>query len=288
MAQEETALALFEDKQIRRIWHEEEWWYSVVDVVAVFASPGRARKYWSDLKNRLVEEGFTQLSDEIGRFKMEATDGKNRATDVARSETLFRIMQSVSSPKAEPFKQWLAKVAKERIEELEDPELAIERMKADYRKMGYSDEWIIKRLQSIDIRKTLTDEWDRRGVEKGLEYSILTAEIAKRTFGLNLSDHKAHKGLKRENLRDHMTDLELIFTMLGEAGTRRQAVDKDAFGFHENKKAATEGGSAAGKAREAFELESGQRVISSTNHKDQIEAAKQQAQLKAKKRDEES
>ncbi len=283
MAQEETGTTLFEDKRIRRILHDDEWWYSVVDIMAVFASPDRARKYWSDLKKRLEEEGFTQLSDQIGQFKLKAADGKNRSTDVARRETLLRIMQSVSSPKAEPVRQWLAKTGDERIEELENPELAMERMREDYRAMGYPDDWIVKRLQSINIRKTLTEEWDKRGVEKGLEFSILTAEIAQNTFGLKPSDHKAHKGLKRENLRDHMTDLELIFTMLGEAGTRSQAIDKDAFGFHENREAAIEGGTAAGKAREAFELESGQKVISAENRKDQIRAAKAQKRLQAKK-----
>jgi len=282
MSEQQSGLTIFEDQPIRREWHEGEWWYSVVDVVAVFTSTDRARKYWNDLKKRLEDEGANSTVRSIGQLKMKAADGKNRATDVATTETLFRILQSINSPKAEPFKQWLAKVAKERLEELENPELAIERMREDYRKLGYEEDWIAKRLQSIDIRKTLTGEWERRGVEKGLEYSILTAEIARGTFGMNPSDHKTHKGLKRENLRDHMTDLELIFTMLGEAGTTQTAKDKDAMGFHENREAAVEGGAAAGKAREAFELESGQKVISDANRKDQIKAAKQQARLARK------
>ncbi len=214
---------------------------------------------------------------------MIAADGKNRLTDVARVETVFRIIQSINSPKAEPFKRWLATIAKQRLDELEDPESAIERMRVDYRALGYPDEWIAKRLQSIDIRKTLTQEWERRGVKEGLEYSILTAEIARGTFGVSPGDHKTRKGLKRENLRDHMTDLELIFTMLGEAGTTGQAIELDAQGFEQNRVAAHNGGAAAGKAREAFELESGQRVLSDTNRKSQIKAAKEQARLNRKK-----
>lgn len=280
---QESQLAVFEEHNIRRVWHNEEWWYSIVDVVAVFTSTSRARKYWSDLKKRLTEEGF-ELSDSIGRLKMKAADGKNRATDAAQVETLFRIMQSISSPKAEPFKQWLATTAKQRLDEMENPELAVERMRADYQSLGYSDEWISKRLQSIDIRKTLTAEWERRGVKKGLEYSILTAEIARETFGVSPKDHKALKGLKRENLRDHMTDLELIFTMLGEEDTRIEAVERNAQGFEQNKAAAREGGSAAGEARKAFEMRSGRTVLSPENHKDQIEAAKKQARLDRKKK----
>lgn len=283
MAQEETGLAIFEGNHIRRTWQEGEWWFSVVDVVGVLTQSTNPRDYWYRMKKRELEAVKVDLSTDCRHFKMVAPDGKSRDAECANFEHMLRIVQSVSSPKAEPFKRWLAKVGKQRIDELADPELAIDRIKADYQAMGYPDEWIVKRLQSIDIRKTLTDEWDRRGVEKGLEYSILTAEIAKGTFGVNPSGHKTIKGLKRENLRDHMTDLELIFTMLGEAGTAGKAKEKDAFGFHENRDAAIEGGAAAGKAREAFELESGQKVISADNRKDQIRAAKQQAKLDAKK-----
>ncbi len=282
--EEETGLAIFEGKQIRRIWEDERWWFAVVDVIAVLTQSAKPRDYWYRMKKREQENTRVDLSTDCRHFKMEAPDGKSRDTECADLEHMLRIVQSISSPQAEPFKRWLAKVGQQRIEELENPELAVDRMKADYRAMGYSDEWIVKRLQSINIRKTLTDEWDRRGVEKGLEYSILTAEIAQNTFGLKPGDHKALKNLKRENLRDHMTDLELIFTMLGEAGTTSKAIEKDAFGFYENKEAAIEGGTAAGKAREAFELESGQKVISADNRKDQIKAAKQQARLAKRKR----
>lgn len=286
--EEQTGLAVFEDQEIRRTWHKDEWWYSIVDVVAVFSSTGRARKYWSDLKKKLKEEGFVELSDEIGQLKMTASDGKNRQTDAAPINTIFRIIQSISSPKAEPFKQWLATTGKQRIEEMEDPELVIERIREDYRKLGYNEEWIVRRLQSIDIRKLLTEEWQKRGVKQGKEFSILTAEIAKGTFGLTPGDHKMHKGLKRENLRDHMTNLELIFTMLGEEDTKQQAIDRDAQGFNQNRDAAREGGAAAGMAREAFEIRSGRKVLSADNRKAQIKAAKAQARLdrKKKKKDE--
>jgi DNA-damage-inducible protein D len=216
---------------------------------------------------------------------MIAADGKKRKVTASNLEGIFRIIQSISSPKAEPFKQWLATTAKQRIEEMEDPELVIERMRADYRKLGYEDDWINKRLQSIDIRKLLTEEWQKRGVNAGKEYSILTAKISRGTFGVTPSNHKQHKGLKRENLRDHMTNLELIFTMLGEEDTRHEAVKRDAQGFSENHDAAKEGGEAAGMAREAFELRSGRKVLSPENRKDQIKAAKTKARLEAKKKE---
>ena len=282
MAEEQTGLAIFEGKQIRRTWHGGEWWFAVADVIGVLTQSSNTRDYWYRMKKRERESTGVDLSTDCRHFKMEAPDGKNRDTECAAFEHMLRIIQSVPSPQAEPFKRWLAQVGKQRIDELENPELAVDRMKADYRAMGYSDEWIVKRLQSIDIRKTLTDEWDRRGVQKGLEYSILTAEIAQNTFGLKPSDHKALKKLKRENLRDHMTDLELIFTMLGEAETKQEAVDRDAQGFDQNFNAAREGGQAAGDALQAFELRSGRRVVSEQNRKDQLKAAKQQAKLEAR------
>ena len=192
----------------------------------------------------------------------------------ANTQGLFRIIQSIPSPKAEPFKQWLAKVGYERIQEMENPELAAERAREYYRALGYSEEWIERRMQSIAIRTQLTDEWRERGVQEGLEYAILTAEISKATFGLTPSEYKDHKGLKRENLRDHMTGLELIFTMLGEESTRIEAIKADAQGFGENKDAAQKGGKAAGKALDAYEVESGDKVVSAENFKAQIEAAK--------------
>lgn len=215
---------------------------------------------------------------------MEATDGKSYNTDAANTQTLFRIIQSIPSPKAEPFKQWLATLAKERIEEIENPKLAAQRAREYYKELGYNDEWIDKRLQSINVRGQLTDEWKNRGVKEGLEYAILTAEISHATFGLAPSEYKQYKGLKRENLRDHMTNLELIFTMLGEEQTKLQAIKDDAQGFTENQDAAIKGGTAAGKALDAFENETGNKVVSDQNFKKQIKAAKQKKKLKSKQK----
>ena len=198
---------------------------------------------------------------------------------------MFRLIQSIPSPNAEPFKQWLAKVGYERVQEIENPELAAERARQYYKDLGYSDEWIATRLKSIEVRGQLTDEWKDRDVKAGLEYAILTAEISRATFGLKPSDYKKYKGLARENLRDHMTNLELIFTMLGEEQTKQEAIKDDAHGLEENKKAAIEGGSAAGDALGAFEKRTGQKVVSDKNFKDQIKAAKKQKKLKAKKKD---
>lgn len=273
-------LVVFENKEIRRVWYQEEWWYAVIDVVGVLSESGRPRKYWSDLKKKLHDEGYFQLSENIGQLKMKASDGKMRSTDAANTETMFRIIQSIPSPKAEPFKRWFAKVAQERIQEIENPELAAERARQYYRELGYDDDWISTRLQSIEVRGKLTDEWQGRGVKEGLEYSILTAEISRATFGLSPSEYKQVKDLKRENLRDHMTGLEIIFTMLGEEGTRQAAIKKDAQGFDENKDAAKDGGGAAGKAREVYEKETGESVISPQNRKEQIAAAKKAKRLK--------
>jgi len=284
MAEEQTGLAIFEGKQIRRTWHGGEWWFAVADVIGVLTQSSNTRDYWYRMKKRERESTGVDLSTDCRHFKMEAPDGKNRDTECAAFEHMLRIIQSVSSPQAEPFKRWLAKVGKQRLDELNDPELAIERMKEDYRNLGYDDEWINRRLQSIDIRKLLTEEWKKRGVKEGREFSILTAEISRGAFGLTPSDHKTYKGLKRENLRDHMTNLELIFTMLGEEETKQEAVDRDAQGFNQNRDAAREGGQAAGDAREAFELRSGRKVLSQQNRKDQIKAAKEQARLEAKKK----
>ncbi len=214
---------------------------------------------------------------------MKAPDGKRRATDAANTETMFRIVQSIPSPNAEPFKRWLAKVGYERIKEIENPELAAERARALYKEKGYSDEWIEARLKSIEIRGKLTDEWKERGVKEGIEYSILTAEISEATFGLKPSEHKKYKDLKRENLRDHMSDLELIFSMLGETTTRNKAIEKDTQGFQENKEAAREGGTAAGKALDAYEAETGKKVVTDKNYKQQIAEAKKQKRLEKKK-----
>lgn len=282
--EQENKLAVFQEKEIRRIWHNDEWWFSVIDVVEVLSDSKNPRRYWSDLKRKLKKEGYVEVYDKIVQLKMEAPDGKMRATDAANTEMMFRIVQSITSPKAEPFKRWLAKVGQERIQEIENPELAAERARQYYRELGYSEDWIAKRLQSVEIRGKLTDEWKKRGVKEGIEYSILTAEISQATFGMRPKDYKEFKGLKRENLRDHMTDLELIFTMLGETATRNKAIEKDAKGFPENQTAAQEGGRAAGKALDAFEEETGQRVVSDQNFKQQIAEAKKQKRLERKKK----
>lgn len=273
-------IKLFESKKIRSVWNEEEqkWYFSVIDVIGVLTESSRPRKYWSDLKKKLVDEGFNQLSAKIGQLKLESDDGKKYLTDVADAETLMRLIQSIPSPKAEPFKRWLAKVGYERLEEIENPELAQHRMREIYKAKGYSDEWIEKRVRGIAVRDELTNEWKKRGVKEGKEYSILTAEISKATFGLVPSDYKKLKGLtkQQENLRDHMTDLELIFTMLGEASTTEIARTKEAQGFPENKKAAKEGGTVAGNARKELEKKSGRKVVTNQNYKSLTEKQKRQ------------
>lgn len=262
-------IAIFRGKQIRKIIYQGEWYFSIIDVIGVLTESTYANRYWSDLKIQLSEkEGFDQLYEKIVRLKLEAPDKKMRETDTANTETLFRIIQSIPSPKAEPFKRWLAKVGYERIQEIEDPELAAKRSRAIYKAKGYPDDWVEKRMRGIAIREQLTNEWEKRGVKEDKEYAILTAEIAEATFGLKPSDHKKLKGLQRQNLRDHMTDLELIFTMLGEASTTEIAVRKDAQGFRQNKKAAKEGGEIAGDARRALEKKSGHKVVSKSNFLD--------------------
>lgn len=213
--EKDNKIIVFQEKGIRRVWHNEEWWFAIVDVIEALTESPRPRKYWNALKTKLQSEGYLELSQFLGQLKMRSPDGKMRETDAANTETMFRIIQSIPSPKAEPFKRWLAQVGYERIQEIEDPERAAIRAREYYKALGYSEEWIERRMQSIAIRTQLTDEWKNRGVNEGLEYSILTAEISKATFGLIPSEYKKLKGLKSENLRDHMTGLELIFTMLG-------------------------------------------------------------------------
>jgi len=263
-------LKLFEDKKVRSKWNEQEdkWYFSIVDVVEVLTNSPRPRKYWNALKTKLKDEG-SELSHKLGQLKMPAPDGKMRMTDVANTEQLLRLIQSIPSPKAEPFKQWLAKIGAERIAEIENPELAQARIRETYKAKGYSDEWIEKRIRGILVRDELTNEWKQRGVKEGREYAILTAEISKATFGIIPSDYKKLKGLTKsnENLRDHMTDLELIFSMLGEASTTEIAKNRDAKGFDENHTAAKAGGSVAGKAREDLEQKSGKKIVSNQNFK---------------------
>ena len=262
----ETHLAVFRGKKIRRILHNNEWWFSIVDIVEELTGTERPRKYWSDLKKKLSEEGYDELSDKIGQLKMQSSDGKYYETDCANTETMFRIIQSIPSPKAEPFKRWLAKAGYERVQEIEDPELATKRTRALYKAKGYSDDWIEKRMRGIAIREELTDEWKKREVNEKREYEILTAEIAKAAFGITPGQHKNLKGLRRENLRDHMTDLELIFSMLGEAATTEITRVDDAKGFDESKHAARKGGEVAGKARKDLEKKTGKKVVSSGNY----------------------
>ena len=263
-------IQLFEDKRIRTAWDEEkeEWYFSVVDVVAVLTDQPDARHastYWAVLKKRLNNEGAGQLLTNCKQLKMTASDGRKRLTDVADTEQLLRIIQSIPSPKAEPFKLWLAQVGRERIEETIDPELTIERALETYLKKGYTREWINQRLQAIQVRKELTDEWDARGVQKGVEYAILTDEISRAWSGMSTRQYKNLKGLKKENLRDNMTTLELVLNMLAEATTTEISKQKAPSTFSENMAVAREGGEAAGIARKAVEERTGVPVITSKN-----------------------
>jgi DNA-damage-inducible protein D len=265
-----SSIKLFEEKRVRSEYNEQEskWFFSIVDVIEVLTESPNPQVYWRVLKKRLLAEGNQTVTNCNG-LKMVAADGKMRMTDVADTEQLLRLIQSIPSPKAEPFKQWLAQVGAERIAEIENPELAQARIRATYKAKGYSDEWIEKRIRGILVRDELTNEWKQRGVKEGKEYAILTAEISKATFGIIPSDYKKLKGLTKssENLRDHMTDLELIFTMLGEASTTEIAKNKNARGFVENHKAAKAGGSVAGKARKDLEKKSGKKIVSKQNFK---------------------
>lgn len=262
----ETQLAVFKGKRIRKIIHNNEWWFSIIDVIEVLTETERPRKYWNDLKKKLTDEGYNELSDKIGQLKLQSADRKHYKTDCANTETVFRIIQSIPSPKAEPFKRWLAKVGYDRVQEIEDPELSTKRTRALYKAKGYSDDWIEKRMRGIAIREELTDEWKKRDVKEKKEYEILTAEIAMAAFGVTPRQHKNLKGLNRQNLRDHMTDLELIFSMLGEAATTEITRVDDAHGFHESKKSARRGGDVAGKARKDLEKKTGKRVVSNENY----------------------
>jgi hypothetical protein len=270
----DTKLVVFQDKEIRRVLHQDEWHFSIIDVVEVLSGSSIPKRYWSDLKKKLVNEGFAEAYEKIVRLKMPAPDGKFRETDCANTESLFRIIQSIPSPKAEPFKRWLAKVGYERVQEIEDPELATARTRELYRAKGYSEAWIEKRMRGIAVRAELTEEWKNRQVKGEAEYAILTAEISKAAFGMTPAEYREHKGLKRENLRDHMTDLELIFSMLGEAATTEIARKQDALGFGENKVAAHKGGRIAGDAREKLEIETGDKVVTPDNYLTEPESRK--------------
>ncbi len=259
-------IAVFKGKQIRKVLHQNEWWFSIIDVIEALTGTDRARKYWADLKTKLIKEGFIQLSEKIGQLKLQASDGKLRETDCANTETLFRIIQTIPSSKAEPFKRWLARVGFERVQEIENPELAAKRMRIIYKLKGYSDDWIEKRMRGIVIREELTDEWKQRGAREDKDYEVLTAEISKATFGVTPSEYKQLKGLKRENLRDHMDDFELIFTMLGERSTTEIHRNENSQGVEKLKDDAQIGGDIAGGARKQLEKKLGRPIVSTKNY----------------------
>jgi DNA-damage-inducible protein D len=259
-------IIVFGSKQIRRLWHEDQWFFSIVDIIGALTDSDNPRNYWNMMKAREREQSEVQLSTFCVQLKLPSSDGKSYKTDCVNVEAAFRIIQSIPSPKAEPFKRWLAQVGYERIQEIENPELAQQRMRELFKQKGYPADWIEKRVRSIAIRDELTDEWKKRGVAEQRDFAILTAEISKATFGVTPSEYKQLKGLKRENLRDHMSDLELIFTMLGEAATTEIARNKDAQGFDQNKGAARDGGTIAGDARRQLERKSGKKVVTRQNY----------------------
>jgi prophage antirepressor-like protein len=256
----------FNQTKIRKVFHSKEWFYSLVDIIEALVGTDRPSKYWEDLKNKLKnEEGF-ELSERIGKFKFIAKDGKKRSTDCGNAETIFRIIQSIPSPKVEPFKRWFAKVAYERIQEIQNPEIAVKRAMMMYKAKGYSDEWVINRVKNIATRKELTDEWQKRGVREGIEYAVLTNILTEKTFGKKVKDYKEYKNLKeKDNLRDHMTSLELALNMLAETTTREMAIKLDAQGFEANKEPAHIGGKVAGDARRSIEKKLGKPVVSNEN-----------------------
>jgi len=264
----EHKIKLFEQKQVRTHWDDEQekWYFSIVDVVGILSESVDVQAYWRKLKQRLKEDGNETVTN-CHALKMKAADGKMRLTDVADTEQLFRLIQSIPSPKAEPFKMWLAQVGRERIDEIEDPEIGFDRLMETYLKKGYSKEWVNQRLKSIEIRKELTDEWDNRGVKKGLEYAILTDEITKAWSGLTTKQYKNHKDLKKENLRDHMTNLELVLNMLAEASTTEISKQQEPETFEENKQVAKKGGEVAKAARKKLEESTGKTVVSELNAK---------------------
>ncbi len=275
---ETTKIALFKGKEIRKTLYQNEWWFSVVDVCEALTDSVDAGAYWRKLKQRLIEEGSEVVTFCHG-LKLKASDGKKYETDCANTEGVFRVIQSIPSPKAEPFKRWLAKVGYERVQEIENPELATKRTRMLYKLKGYSDDWIEKRMRGIAIREELTVEWKNRGAKETQDYEILTAEISKATFGVTPSEYKKLKGLKRENLRDHMNDLELIFTMLGERSTTEIHRTEDSKGLPKLKKDADRGGKIAGVARKQLEKELGRTVIAKANYLPKRRSLKNKKQL---------
>lgn len=267
-----TKIAVFQKKEVRKTIHNYEWWFVIEDVVSVLTDSIQPKGYIKDMRRRDKElsEGWGQIATPLAI----ETRGGTQSLNCANTEGIFRIIQSIPSPKAEPFKRWLAKVGYERVQEIEDPELATKRTRALYKAKGYTDAWIEKRMRGIEVRETLTSEWRQRGVKEGQEYAILIAEISKATFGMTPSEYQKFKGLKRENLRDHMNDLELIFNMLGEASTTEITKNKDAKGFEQNKHAAQEGGTVAGNARKDLEQKSGRKVSTNKNYLPKTEKRK--------------
>ena len=274
---QENAIKLFENKQVRVQWdsEQEKYFFSVVDVIEILTESPRPRKYWNALKTKLRDEG-SQLSQNMGQLRMLSADGKQYKTDVADTEQLFRLIQSIPSPKAEPFKLWLARVGRERIDEIEDPEIGIERLMETYLRKGYGKEWINQRLKSIEVRKDLTDEWDARGVEKGREYAILTDEITQAWSGLNTRQYKSLKDLKKENLRDHMSNLELVLNMLAEATTSEISKERKPKGFDQSRIIAKQGGTIAGNTRREIEEKTGRKVVTSKNQKGRLGGGRKQ------------
>jgi len=275
--EQKQAIKLFEEKQIRSVWNEEEekWFFSIVDVVGILTDSHNPNNYWKVLKHRLTKEG-SELVTNCNQLKMQSSDGKFYKTDVADTEQLFRLIQSVPSPKAEPFKLWIAKVARERIDEIADPEIGIDRLMETYLKKGYTKEWINQRLKSIEVRKELTDEWDERGVKKGGEYAILTDEITKAWSGLSVNEYKKHKDIKKENLRANMTNLELVLNMLAEATTTEISKEKKPTTFAENKTIANQGGTIAGNTRKEIEEKTGKKVVSESSARKLLERKKKE------------
>jgi hypothetical protein len=269
------AIQLFENKKLRTIWDDEQekWFISIIDVIEVLTESDRPRKYWSDLKSKLIKEG-SEVSDKIGQLKMQAPDGKMRFTDVADTEQLFRLIQSIPSPKAEPFKLWLAQIASERLDEMQDPELSIDRALEQYLQLGYSENWINQRLKSIEIRKELTDEWKNKGLKEGQQYATLTDIISKSWSGKTTKEYKILKGLKKENLRDNMTNTELILNMLAEASTKDISQAVNPASFEESKKVAKQGGNVAKVALKELEAKTGKKVVSSLNSKSLLDTNK--------------
>jgi len=263
-----SGIKIFEERKVRTVWDEEteEWYFSIIDVVEVLTDSDRPRKYWNDLKKKLQKEG-SELSEKIGQLKMLSVDGKMYKTDVANTDQLFRLIQSIPSPKAEPFKLWIAQVAKERLDQMQDPELSIEQAMMDYKRLGYSDNWINQRLKSIEIRKELTDEWKSRGLEEGVQFATLTDIIYKTWADRTAKEYKQFKGLKKENLRDNMTNTELVLNMLAELSTKRISETTKPESFDEHSQVAKEGGEIARNARLELESKTGEKVISPVNAK---------------------